>query len=411
MGARREVVVPSGTVAAAAALGLAAVLAAGSAQAGFEELSQTNLVSDGFVPAAQTDPNLINPWGVSFGPGPGPFWISDNNKGLSSIYAVDGTNHNSVTINPIPAVTIATPPGQTPGTAAPDGQVFVGNVPGSGFSITNPNNGKTGQAAFLFATEDGTISGLSFGVGDPTHSFLAVDHSMGGTGAVYKGLAVATSGGNTLLYAANFRAGTIEVYDTAFHLVNTITDPGVPAGYAPFNVQVLNGKLYVTFALKNAEGHDDVAGPGHGFVDSFNLDGSGMQRIASMGRLNSPWALDIAPTSLGAFAGDLLVGNFGDGTISVFDKTTNAFLGDLRDTMGRDIQIGDLWALVNGQGTTTGGDSNDLFFTAGVLHEAHGLFGSLTPEGVFNVPEPASAALLLPGLATLGWLRRRKQTG
>lgn len=376
--------VPSGTIAAAAALGLTLVVAAGSAQAGFEELSQTNLVSDGFVPALQTDPKLINPWGVSFNPGKSPFWISDNNSGFSSIYAVNGS---SVKINAISPVVIATPPLQTPGTAAPDGQVFVG---GLGFNVTG--NGQTGAAAFLFATEDGTISGVSFGIGNSTHSFLEVDKSMGGTGAVYKGLAVGTSGGKNLLYASNFRAGTVEVYNTAFQLVNTITDLTVPAGYAPFNVQVLNGKLYVTFALQDAAKHDDVAGPGHGFVNSFNLDGTGMQRIASGGQLNSPWALDLAPSSFGALAGDLLVGNFGDGTIGVFDKTTNAFLGDLRDLTGHEIQIGDLWALVNGGGGSDG-VLGTLYFTAGVQDEVHGLFGSLTP-----VPEPASAAILLSGL-------------
>lgn len=200
--------VPSGTF--AAALGLTVVVATGSAQAGFEEVSQTNLVTDGLpgdpVTAPQTDPNLINPWGISSNGMGGPLWISDNGTGLSSIYAVTGSGSStSVMINAIPPVTIFTPPGQTT-PAAPDGQVFVG---GRGFNVTNPGNGQTNTAAFLFATEDGTISGLSFGVGDSMHSFKGVDNSKGGAGAVYKGLAVTPAGsGTTLLYAANFRAGT-----------------------------------------------------------------------------------------------------------------------------------------------------------------------------------------------------------
>ena len=241
-----------------------------------------------------------------------------------------------------------------------------------------------------------------------SQSVLAVDNSNHGTGAVYKGLAVANVGGSTNhLFAANFRSGQIEVYDQNFNLVSHFTDPTLPAGYAPFNVQVLNGKLYVTFAQQDAAKHDDVAGPGHGFVDSFNLDGSGMQRLISGGKLNSPWGLAIAPSTMGAFAGDLLVGNFGNGTINIFDKTTNDFLGALKDLKGGVIRIGDLWDITIGNGGMAG-DPGTLYFTAGVLQEAHGLFGSLTPSIVTAMPEPGSLVLLLGGIGTLGWWRRRK---
>ncbi|MGH7118918.1 MAG: TIGR03118 family protein [Acetobacteraceae bacterium] len=375
----------------AVTLGLA--FGAGSAQAD-PLLQQTNIISDGFVPAANVDPNLINPWGVSFS-ATGPFWVSDNNAGVATIYNPSGTTQ-------LPPVTIATPPGQAPGTAAPTGQV---SAPGTGFDVSE--NGKTAPSNFIFATEDGTISGLSFAVA-PSHSVLAVDNSQGGSGAVYKGLAIGNSNGKSLLYAANFRSGEIEVYDRNFNLVNIFTDPTVPKGYAPFNVQVLDGKLLVTFALQNSDKHDDVAGAGHGFVDQFNLDGTGMKRIASQGSLNSPWGLDIAPASFGGLAGDLLVGNFGDGRIGAFNLATDAFQGDLLNSNDQVIQIGDLWSLVNGNGGAAG-DPNTLFFTAGVLNESHGLFGSLTPVSI-PVPEPASFAILLTGLGGLAFLRRRMRS-
>lgn len=280
--------------------------------------------------------------------------------------------------------------------------MFVG---GAGFTVHSGAN--SGTANVLFATEDGTVRGFV-----PTLStsdtFVAVDKSAGAQHAVYKGLATASVGGAPRIYAANFRSGQVEMFDTNFAAIGAFTDPTVPAGYAPFNVQALNGKLYVTFALQDADKHDDVRGPGHGFVDVFNLDGSGMQRIASDGRLNSPWGLAIAPASMGALAGDLLVGNFGNGTISVFDKTTNAFVGDLKDLTHHVIQIGDLWALTLGNGTNPG-DPNILYFTAGLKDEAHGLFGSLTPTITTNpAPEPATSALVLAGLLPLAALRRRK---
>src|SRR5262249_25407008 len=211
----------------------------------------------------------------------------------------------------------------------------------------------------------------------------------------------------TVLYAANFRSGKIEVYDPNFKLVTlpagAFSDPKLPKGFAPFNVQVLGDKVYVTYAQQDAARHDDVAGQGHGFVDVFNLDGTpglpgGKERLGARGRLDSPWGLALAPGSFGNFAGDLLVGNFGNGFINVFDPTTGKFLGQLKDPDGQPIQIDGLWALKVGNGGA-GGDANTVYFTAGLDHEQHGLFGSLaavapgTPEG----PAEAQAGQGPPG--------------
>jgi len=370
-----------------AATGLAAVLCASAARA-TPEFAQTNLVSDIPGLAKFTDPDLINPWGMSSS-ATSPIWVSDNGSGLATLYNGAGVKQGLV-------VTIATPPGQTPGTASPDGQVFNAGGTGSAFNVTQ--GGKTGSAKFIFATEDGTISGWSPTV-NGTQSILAVDNSAGGTGAVYKGLAIGTSGGVTRLYAANFRSGQVEVYDQNFHLTGTITDTSVPPGYAPFNVQVLNGQLYVTYALQDSAKHDDVAGAGHGFVDRFNLDGTGMTRLVSNGPLNSPWGLAIAPQGFFGLSGDLLVGNFGDGTIDAFNSA-GAFLGDLLDSHGTPLAIDGLWGLRVGNGGS-GGSPNALYFAAGPNNESDGLFGTLT------APEPASAALLLAALGGFIALRRR----
>jgi uncharacterized protein (TIGR03118 family) len=185
-----------------------------------------------------------------------------------------------------------------------------------------------------------------------------------------------------MLYAANFRHGTVEMYDQNFNEVKSFTDSHLPAGYAPFNVQVLDGKLFVTFALQNDAKHDDVAGTGNGFVDEFDLEGHLLHRVASGGSLDSPWGLAIAPQSFGTFAGDLLVGNFGSGTIDAFDlQHHDKFVGPLTDANGTPIAIPDLWELIPGNGGSAG-DQNTIFFTAGLQDEMHGLFGSLTPNGV-----------------------------
>ncbi|WP_336489277.1 TIGR03118 family protein [Methylobacterium nigriterrae] len=333
--------------------------------------TQTNLVSDGLIPARVVDPNLINPWGVADSP-TGPFWVSDNGTGLTTIY--DGAG------NPIPvaghsAIMIAAPPGQTD-PASPTGQVF--NDTRTGFNVSS--NGHTAPSSFIFATEDGTLSGWSPTV-DSASSVLAVDNSA--AGAVYKGLALGHTGNDSFLFAANFHAGTVDVFDSQFHQVGSFTDATLPAGYAPFNTQVLDGHLFVTFALQDADKKDDVAGPGNGFVDEFDFSGHLLHRVASGGPLNSPWGLAIAPSGFGQFSNDLLVGNFGDGTINVFDPNNDNFLGKLLDNEGNPIVIGDLWALEPGN-TGAKSDPHSVYFTAGVQDEAHGLFGDLTATGHVN---------------------------
>jgi len=348
---------------------------------------QTNLVSDGFVPAANTDPNLINPWGISYSP-TGPFWVSDNGTGVTTIYGGAG---QAVAAAGHTAITIAAPPGQdTP--SAPTGQVFNGT--GAGFEISA--NGHTAPSVFLFATEDGTISGWNPTV-DSGSSVIAVDDTMVGGDAVFKGLAIGTTDEMTFLYAANFRNGTVDVFDDEFNQVNSFTDPNLPKGYAPFNVQVLDDNLYVTFAQQDLAKHDDVAGPGHGFVDKFDLNGNMLDRVATRGVLNSPWGLDIAPKDFGQFAGDLLVGNFGDGAIDAYDLKTNTFVGQLLGADGNPIQIGDLWALTNGNGGTAG-DPNKVYFTAGLQAEKHGLFGSLSPMN----DQAQSPSLMMPSTSSYG---------
>jgi uncharacterized protein (TIGR03118 family) len=369
----------------------AALLAAQAPSAQAQEFNVTNLVSDGAVPAATIDPSLINPLGISYGP-TSPFWLADNGSGVSTLYDGAGTK--------IPlTVTVPPPMGQS-FTSSPTGTVFNGSS--TNFLVSS--GGTTGAAAFLFDTEDGTISGWSPSV-NATNAILAVDNSDGGAGAVYKGLAIATTGGSTFLYASNFRAGDVEMYNSSFGLVKTFTDPTVAAGYAPFNVQELNNTLYVTFALQDAAKHDDIAGAGHGYVDAFSLDGTFESRITSLGGpINSPWGLDIAPSSFGALAGDLLVGNFGDGTISVFNPLTDAYEGKLLGNNGQPIVEGDLWALINGNGGS-GGSVNDVYFTAGIANEADGLFGSISA-----VPEPQAWALMFVGLGVMGaTLRGRRQ--
>jgi uncharacterized protein (TIGR03118 family) len=344
---------------------LAALCIAGPASASFYR--QSNLVSDLPGEAAVLDPNLVNPWGIAFSP-TSPFWVSDNHTGLSTLYNTTGQPQSLV-------VTIAPPAGGTP-PAAPTGIVFN--------STAFFNVGQDLPAKFIFSTEDGTISGWN-STANPTNSILEVDNS--GAGAIYKGLAIGNGTSDPRIYATNFHAGTVETYDGTFGpaLFGAFVDPNIPAGYAPFGIRDLGGNLIVTYAMQDAEGHDDVPGAGHGFVDVYNYDGVLQRRLITQGQLNSPWGLAIAPSDFGTFSNDLLVGNFGDGTVNAFDPTTGAFIGVLSDSLGHAVVNPGLWGLVFGNGGN-GGNTNILYFTAGIPGsgsvEDHGLFGQI--ESVEN---------------------------
>jgi uncharacterized protein (TIGR03118 family) len=309
--------------------------------------------------AAHTDPKLVNPWGIAFVPGR-PFWVADNNSGFATIYDANGVSQFNVLI---PAPPGRASPATPTGTAvAQTGGFLLGGAP----------------SQFLFVTEDGTISGWN-GTGN---AILAVDHSAGG--AVYKGLAILSPACcATYLVVANFNSGLIEPYTQSFAPLappGSFTDPNLPVGYAPFNIQQVGTQVFVTYAVQNPARHDPVNAAGNGIVDIFDLEGNFVRRFASNGTLNSPWGVVQASASFGQFSNDILIGNFGDGTINVFDPTTGNFLGQLKDQTGATVTNASLWALVFGAGGT--GDTNTLYFSAGLANEGHGLFGAITAAAV-----------------------------
>jgi uncharacterized protein (TIGR03118 family) len=364
---------------------------------GANQYVQHNLASDVPGLADQTDPNLVNPWGISMS-STSPFWISNNHSGVTSVY--DGQGKPAPTANPI-VVKIPVPSGGNP-PAAPTGQVFNDT---QGFVV----NGK--PAPFIFVTEDGTISAWSPSA-DPANAILMVDNSA--AGAVYKGVALANTSNGPMLYAANFNAATIDVFDGNFSPVisaGAFTDPNLPAGFAPFNVQRIGRKLYVTYAMQDAAKHDDVAGAGNGFVDVFDVAGNLVTRLVSNGSLNSPWGLALAPGNFGDFSNVLLVGNFGDGVINAFDPCSGEYLGTLQDGSGAKIIISGLWGLSFGNGRGAG-DATTLYFTAGIAGsgnvEDHGLFGSIAIAPASPPPssQPTAANInnfaFMPPILTIG---------
>jgi uncharacterized protein (TIGR03118 family) len=335
-----------------ALLVLAFTLGIISAAAQTNSYQQTNLVSDMAGVANNTDPKLINPWGISFVPG-STFWIADNKSGYSTIYDANGVSQFSVLI-PAPA-----------GDASPSTPTGTVINQTSGFKV----NGFPSQ--FLFDTEDGTISGWY----NSGNAVILVDHSS--TGAVYTGLAMITNSTGSFLLANNFKSGQIEIYDSNFNpatLTGSFTDPTLPAGYAPFGIQPIGSQVFVMYALQNATKTGATSGAGNGYVSIFDENGNFVSRFASTGTLNAPWGAVQASASFGMFSNDILIGNFGDGTINAFDAKGN-FLGQLEDPTGTVLSNGALWGMVFGAGGT--GDPNTLYFTAGFAAGGHGLFGAL----------------------------------
>lgn len=327
-----------------------------------QRYQQTDLTADNasISSTAVIDPNLVNAWGLSRATG-SFFWVSDNGTGLSTLYDSTGA------IGPL-VVTIPPPKDGTP-PSAPTGTVF--NFTG-GFNVA-----PGAPAVFLFVTEDGTISGWNPTV-DVSSAVLKVDHSK--QGAIFKGCAVAMTGGGPRLYVTNFASGRVEVYDSNFtRRANTgFVDPQLPNNYAPFGIQNVGGNIIVTFAYRAPGSKDELHGPGRGHVDVFDPFGNLLLRLNDGAYFNAPWGIAMAPSDFGPFSHRLLIGNFGDGTIQAFNPFTGRHEGALLDAQGNPLMIDGLWALSFGGDAGHSGLATELFFTAGPNDESDGLFGKLT---------------------------------
>ena len=348
----------------------------GPAQAG-TTFSVTNLITNNQAinPAQVTDPNLVNPWGVSFGPTT-PLWVSNEGTGVASLYSISTSDQVSIVTNPS-LFPVKIPGGEV------TGQVF------------NPSATAFNGDPFLFVTLNGAIEGWRPGLGN-TAELLSPTSSNG-----YDGATLVTVNGNEYLLAANTKTGNVDVFNgtaTQPALPGNFKDPNLPAGFVPYNVQILNGVVYVTYEQPGKTG---------GVVDAFSTSGNFLARIGSGGSLDQPWGLAIAPTSFGPLAGDLLVGNKGSGEISVFNLATDTALGTLNGTNGSPIVIQDLWSLTIGNGTNAG-STQQIYFTAGTGGYRDGLVGAIQ---LASVPEPSTAVLGLIALGVLAgrwrWKKRR----
>lgn len=342
----------------AGAIGVAGAAGAageGGASSNLIEQSVTMaLLTSDQAGAVDTDANLINAWGLAINPNAegGPlFWVSAADKGVSAV--IDAAGHPQSLV-----VTIPSANGTDPG--SPTGQIYNGTTNFKG-------------DVFVFATEDGLITGWQTG----TAAVMRVNRA---TTASYKGLAVVTNGTTPMLAAANFHAGTVDLFDINYAAsvdATLFTDPTMPAGFAPFNVAELGGKVYVTYAKQDADKADDVPAVGNGYLDVFGVDGTFTKRLISQGVLNSPWGLALSPDNWGSLPNALIVGNFGDGLIHAYDPTTGEMLGELTSS-GKPVAIDGLWALAFGPNSPSANLSSQLFFTAGPVMETHGQFGKLT---------------------------------
>ena len=342
-------------VAAVAAL---LILVGKTSAAGGNSFTVHNLVSDGSVPADHVDPNLVNGWGITRGPTT-PWWVSDNGTDKSTLYRGDGTI--------VPLVVRVE--------GGPTGTVF--NSTTSGFFL-NP----TAQARFLFVTESGMVRGWNPAV-QPTTAVTAVNRA--NVHAIYKGLAIASTSDGDRLYAADFHNARVDVFNGSWKLLNrpgAFQDPNLPEGYAPFGIQTIGGWVYVAYAKQDADREDEIAGSGLGIVDVYDLNGMFLRRAITGGELNAPWGLALAPDGFGEFAGDLLVGNFGNGLIHAYRVTASGAYqlhGSLRMTNGSPIVIDGLWGIGFGNGNAAG-PTTSLFFAAGPDDESHGVFGVINPS-------------------------------
>jgi uncharacterized protein (TIGR03118 family) len=324
-----------------------------------KQFQVTALVSDGALPAAHVDINLMNPWGIAFNP-KGFVWVADNGTQNATLYDGNGVPQSLV-------VTI--PPGSSDD-ADPTGIVFNGTP-----DFVVSQGAQSGPATFIFAGEGGTITAWSPAV-NPTSAVTVFDS---GGSAVYKGLAMASSNGANFLYAADFHNNKIDVFDKTFTkatLPGAFQDPSLPAGFAPFGIQAIGSQIFVAYAMQDAEKRDDVPGAGLGVIDVFSTSGQFKQRFATGGPLNAPWGMALSPLNFGGFSNALIVGNFGDGMIHGFDPTSGALIGTLQHTDGTPIIEPGLWGIAFGNGLNNQ-PTNTLFFAAGVNDEADGLYGRI----------------------------------
>ena len=347
-------------VVSAAALTSLVACGGSSGSINSQSFTSTVLVSDGAVSAPHTDPNLKNAWGIAFNP-KGFVWVADNGTSVATLY--DG--------NGVPQSLIVSIPNGTSGPANPTGIVFNGTT-----DFTVSQGGKSGVGAFIFSGEGGTITAWAPAVA-PTNAIVMFDDGSGG--AVYKGLALASNGTANFLYATDFHNNKIDVFDKNFAKVampGKFQDATLPAGFAPFGIQAIGPKLFVTYAKQDAAAHDNVDGSGLGFVDVFDTAGNLLQHFASAGPLNAPWGVAQAPGNFGRFSGDILIGNFGDGTINAFDPASGQSLGAINLPNGTAFVQPGLWGIAFGNGLDNQ-PTNTLFFAAGPNDEADGVYGRI----------------------------------